>query len=147
MRVKIGLKSNKIRLYAQPVERLEEWLTDPVSSRMMEGFLKSEQVTAKSKRKMVHLLKGRFGTLGLNKYGSRWLELGWSEGDLSLREGMAQELVSLERELRQTQWGRILGHKFQLDLYKKRRSEWMTLVQTGSQSKMKQKSLFKEFYN
>ena len=120
-----------------------QWLNDPVSSRVMEQFLKSDQISLKSKRKILYLLQGHFGRLGMDKYGSHWLELGWKEvADLKLKEIIAGEILSKEFEFRDSMYGKFLWRNFKLDLFKRRRPEWMELEKGVD----KKKELFKEFY-
>ena len=130
-------------LHALSKDTMLQWLQDPVSSRLMEQFLKSKQVSLKSKRKIIYLLQGHYGTLALDKYGSHWIELGWTQSDLKLKEIMASEILVKEREIRDSQYGKFTWYKFKMDLFKRRKQDWSQLF--GGDGQEKKRELFKEF--
>uniref|UniRef100_A0A4W4GWU4 PUM-HD domain-containing protein n=1 Tax=Electrophorus electricus TaxID=8005 RepID=A0A4W4GWU4_ELEEL len=90
----------------------------------------------KGKGKILRKLEGLYTQLACSRYGSRLLEAVWSSASISQRQGIAEQLVPNESQLRSDQFARHVWAKFGLTHFQKRRGAWMEL-QTGESKKRK----------
>ena len=129
------------RLFHLPQDILFKWLFDPITSRIIEMFFVSETVLPKSKKKMMHSLQGQYGGLAKDKYGSHLIDKIWLVAPIALKETIAEELLTQERDILNDFHGKFVARNVKLDLFKRRRQEWREMEQ-GAQTR---KALFKDF--
>ena len=77
-----------------------DWIKDSTLSRILESFLTSNTISSKKKDKFVCSLLGMFGTFARDKYASHFIDKCWKVIPLSVKEKIAEELLSCERELK-----------------------------------------------
>ena len=74
---------------------------------------------------MIALLKGHFGELAQDKFGSHTLDSAWLHADVAMRETIAEELLAREGILRDSTYGRIALRNCKVDAYKAKREDWV----------------------
>jgi nucleolar protein 9 len=129
-------------LFAFSGEELLKWACDPVCSRVLEKFFVSPTVTSKSKRKLLRSFTGNFSDLAKDKYASHMIDKCWRVATLELKELIAGELAAHDRALADSTYGRFALRNCKIDLFKRRKNEWIEL-EKGIQKK---KEFFKDFF-
>lgn len=101
---------------------------DHVVSRTLQSACTSKNASMIQRRKLVQRFYGRFGEMSLDKSASRVVDCIWegTQGLAFIRERIAEELFENEAELRNTPSGRAVWKNWKMDLYKRRRAEWVT---------------------
>ncbi|XP_050285105.1 pumilio homolog 23 isoform X2 [Quercus robur] len=111
---------------------------DAGGARVIEAFLSSD-ASAKLKRRLVAKLRGHFGELSMQSSGSFTVEKCFTASNMSLREAIVSELVTVQSELSKTKQGPHLLRKLDVDRFASRPDQWRS-KQTSKQS------TYKEFY-
>ncbi|OMO66008.1 hypothetical protein COLO4_30871 [Corchorus olitorius] len=107
-------------------------------ARVIEAFLASDAST-KPKRRLVVKLQGHFGELAMHPSGSFTVEKCFHAGSLSLREGIAFELLAVRAELSKTKQGPHLLRTLDIDRYATRPDQWRS-------KQASKESTYNEFY-
>ncbi|KAF2121832.1 armadillo-type protein [Lophiotrema nucula] len=100
---------------------------DPVASRTVQVALKAPHMGVIYRRKVIQQFYGHVGELALDPAASHVIDAVW-EGTANLafiRERIAEELAENEGALRESHVGRAVWRNWSMDLYKRRRSEWV----------------------
>ncbi|BBG98730.1 pumilio 23, partial [Prunus dulcis] len=120
-------------------DNILEAAKDSGGARVIEAFLSSD-ASAKLKRRLIMKLRGHFGELSLQSSGSFTVEKCFTVGNISLREAIVSELLTVQSELWNTKQGPHLMRKLDVDGFAARPDQWR------SRQESKQ-STFNEFYS
>jgi len=101
--------------------------SDPVSTRTLQAALTSTNAGIIPRRKLVQQFYGHFGEMALDKNSSRVVDAIWegTHGLAFIRERIAEELAENEAAMRDNPCGRGVWKNWKMDLYKRRRNEWV----------------------
>lgn len=125
-------------LTSMEVDHVLEAAKDVGGARTIEAFLDSD-APGKQKHRLINKLRGHFGELAMHSSSSFTVEKCFSASNLSLREAIASDLLSVQSELPKTKQGPYLLRKLDIDGYANRPDQWR------SRQASKQ-STYKEFY-
>ncbi|CAB4272190.1 unnamed protein product [Prunus armeniaca] len=120
-------------------DNILEAAKDSGGARVIEAFLSSD-ASAKLKRRLIMKLRGNFGELSLQSSGSFTVEKCFTVGNISLREAIVSELLTVQSELWNMKQGPHLMRKLDVDGFAARPDQWR------SRQESKQ-STFNEFYS
>jgi len=100
---------------------------DPIASRTLQAAFKSENASVIFRRKMIQKFYGHVGELALDPAGSHVIDSIWegTHGLAFIRERIAEELAENEAAMRESFVGRAVWRNWQMDLYKRRRGDWV----------------------
>ncbi|KAF2798260.1 ARM repeat-containing protein [Melanomma pulvis-pyrius CBS 109.77] len=100
---------------------------DPTASRTLQAALTSPNASVIFRRKMIQQFYGHVGELALDPAGSHVIDAIWqgTAGLAFIRERVAEELAENEASLRESYVGRAVWRNWQMDLYKRRRADWV----------------------
>lgn len=98
------------------------------ASRALQGALTSPIATIIFRRKMIQQFYGHIGEMALDPSASHVIDAVWqgTHGLAFIRERTAEELAENEAALRESFVGRKVWRNWKMDLYKRRRSEWVS---------------------
>jgi nucleolar protein 9 len=101
---------------------------DHVVSRTLQQACTSKNASMIQRRKLVQRFYGNFGDMSLDKSASRVVDCIWegTHGLAFIRERIAEELFENEAALRDSPSGRAVWKNWKMDLYKRKRGEWVT---------------------
>lgn len=112
--------------------RLGDYMTlrvarDPVASRTLQAALVSPNATVIFRRKVIQQFYGHVGELALDPAGSHVIDSIWegTAGLAFIRERVAEELAENEASLRESHVGRAVWRNWRMDLYRRRRADWV----------------------
>ncbi|PNS21392.1 hypothetical protein CAC42_1171 [Sphaceloma murrayae] len=102
--------------------------TDPVASRTLQATMTSTNASIIPRRKLVQQFYGHIGEMALDTSASHVVDAIWegTHGLAFIRERIAEELAENEASLRESPCGRAVWKNWKMDLYKRRRAEWVT---------------------
>jgi nucleolar protein 9 len=100
---------------------------DTTASRTLQAALKSNNASVIFRRKMIQQFYGHVGELALDPAASRVIDAIWegTAGLAFIRERIAEELAENESALRESFVGRAVWRNWQMDLYKRKRGDWV----------------------
>jgi nucleolar protein 9 len=100
---------------------------DRIASRTLQAAITSPNATVIFRRKVIQQFYGHVGELALDPSGSRVIDAIWqgTQGLAFIRERIAEELAENEASLRESFVGRAVWRNWQMDLYKRRRGDWV----------------------
>ena len=100
---------------------------DSVASRTLQAALKSPNASVIFRRKIIQQFYGHIGELALDPAGSHLIDAVWqgTHGLAFIRERIAEELAENEAALRESFVGRAVWRNWHMDLYRRRRSDWV----------------------
>ncbi|KAH8727148.1 armadillo-type protein [Phaeosphaeriaceae sp. PMI808] len=100
---------------------------DPTASRTLQAALTVEHASVIFRRKIIQQFYGHVGELALDPVASRVIDAIWSgtHGLAFIRERIAEELAENENSLRESFVGRAVWRNWQMDLYKRKRGDWV----------------------
>lgn len=100
---------------------------DPIASRTLQTALTSPNASVIFRRKVIQQFYGHVGELALDPAGSRVIDAIWqgTHGLAFIRERVAEELAENEAALRESYVGRAVWRNWSMDLYKRRRGDWV----------------------
>ena len=106
---------------------------DHIVSRTLQAALTSKTSSMITTRKLIQHYYGYMGEMALDNAASHVVDCIWegTHGLAFIRERIAEELAENEGLLRESPCGRAVWKNWKMDLYKRRRSDWIR------QSKMK----------
>lgn len=110
-----------------PAPLIQQIARDPIASRTLQAALMSPQATVIFRRKAIQQFYGHVGELALDPAGSRVIDAVWqgTAGLAFIRERIAEELAENEASLRESLVGRAVWRNWKMDLYKRRRNDWV----------------------
>lgn len=117
-------------LLAQSPETIIQLAKQPTSSRVLQQALKSDASTPQFRRQFVTRFQGHLVDLCSDNNGSRVVDCLWdaTKDIYFVKERMAQELATNEMILRDSFVGRAVWRNWSMDLFKRRRGEWVGLA-------------------
>lgn len=100
---------------------------DSTASRTLQAAIKSPNASTIFRRKMIQQFYGHIGELALDPSGSHVIDAIWegTHGLAFIRERIAEELAENEAALRESFVGRAVWRNWRMDLYKRRRGDWI----------------------
>lgn len=100
---------------------------DPTASRTLQAALTSQNASVIFRRKMIQQFYGKVGELALDPAASRVIDAVWdgTHGLAFIRERVAEELAENENSLRESYVGRAVWRNWRMDLYKRKRNDWV----------------------
>lgn len=100
---------------------------DPMSSHALQAAMKSSSASIIFRRKIIQQFYGHIGEMALDPSASHVIDSIWdsTQGLAFIRERVAEELAENESSLRESFVGRAVWKNWQMDLYKRRRAEWV----------------------
>ncbi len=100
---------------------------DPAASRTIQAALTSPHASIIFRRKMIQLFYGHIGAMALDPAASHVVDAIWAgtHGLAFIRERIAEELAENDAALRESLVGRAVWRNWKMDLYRRRRAEWV----------------------
>ncbi|RDI84099.1 Conidial pigment polyketide synthase [Venturia inaequalis] len=100
---------------------------DPTSSHALQASLKGENSSVIFRRKMIQHFYGHVAEMALDPAASHVIDAVWTgtNGLAFIRERIAEELAEAEASLRESHVGRAVWRNWKMDLYKRRRRDWV----------------------
>lgn len=100
---------------------------DPTASRTLQAALNCSHASVIFRRKMIQQFYGHVGELALDPAASRVIDAIWegTHGLAFIRERIAEELAENESALRESFVGRAVWRNWRMDLYKRKRADWV----------------------
>ena len=100
---------------------------DPIVSRTLQTALTTKHASIIQRRKLVQHFYGHMGDMALDKSASHVMDHIWegTHGLAFIRERVAEELAENETELRESLYGRAVWKNWKMDIYKRRRADWV----------------------
>ena len=101
---------------------------DSIVSRTLQAALISKNSSIITTRKLVQHFYGHIGAMAVDTAASHVVDCIWegTHGLAFIRERIAEELAENEAQLRDSGPGRAVWKNWKMDMYKRRRSEWIT---------------------
>ena len=115
-------------LLAQSTDSLVSISKDPTTSHVIQQALTATTATLQFRKQFTNRFQGRLKDLALDTSGSHVVDALWpaTKDIFFVKERMAQELAQNERILRDSFVGRAVWRNWSMDLYNRRRSEWVS---------------------
>lgn len=100
---------------------------DPTSSHALQASIKGENSSVIFRRKMIQHFYGHVAEMALDPAASHVIDAVWvgTNGLAFIRERIAEELAEAEPSLRESHVGRAVWRNWKMDLYKRRRRDWV----------------------
>jgi nucleolar protein 9 len=100
---------------------------DPSASRTIQAALAAPTASVIFRRKMIQQFYGHIGEMALDPSASHVIDAIWTgtNGLAFIRERIAEELAENEAALRESFVGRAVWRNWKMDLYRRRRREWV----------------------
>ncbi|KAG9631259.1 PLP-dependent transferase, partial [Aureobasidium melanogenum] len=114
-------------LAALPPTTLQKMASDTIICRTLQAAMTSHNASIISRRKLIQQFFGHIGEMALDSKASRVVDAIWegTHGLAFIRERIAEELNENEAALRDNPCGRAVWKNWKMDLYKRRRGEWV----------------------
>jgi len=108
-------------------ETLFELSKDPIVSRTLQAAITAHTASIINVRKLVQPFYGHMGEMALDKAASHVVDCIWegTHGLAFIRERIAEELAENEAQLRESPCGRAVWKNWKMDMYKRRRGDWV----------------------
>ncbi|KAK5172907.1 Glutamate decarboxylase 2 [Saxophila tyrrhenica] len=100
---------------------------DNVVSRTLQGALTSRNASIITVRKLIQRFYGHVAEMALDRSASYVVDCMWegTHGLAFIRERIAEELAEMEGQLRESSYGRAVWKNWKMDLYKRKRPDWI----------------------
>ena len=118
-------KSFAKSLLSSSIEGILKIASDPNGSHVLDKFASSETISQKYKNRLYSMLEERLVDLACSKYGSRVFDCIWRQLDQGWKERYINDLSREESVLKSDFYGKFVVKNCNLDLYKRRKSEWL----------------------
>lgn len=114
-------------LIALPTDSLTRMAEDFIVTRTLQQALTTKNASIIERRKLVQRFYGHIGDMALDKSASHVVDCIWegTHGLAFIRERIAEELAENEAALRESASGRAVWKNWKMDLYKRKRGEWV----------------------
>jgi nucleolar protein 9 len=101
--------------------------SDHIVSRTIQAALTSRNASMITTRKLIQHFYGHMGEMALDTAASHVVDCIWegTHGLAFIRERIAEELAENEAQLRDSPCGRAVWKNWKMDLYKRRRQDWV----------------------
>ncbi len=119
-------------LLALAAPKLLQLAEDTSSCHVLQLSLTSPTSDIRFRRKIVQRFFGYVGRLATDTCGSHLVDAFWTatKGMVFIRERIAEELLQNETSLRDTFIGRAVWRNWMMDLYKRRKVDWISSAKT-----------------
>ncbi|EMD00277.1 hypothetical protein BAUCODRAFT_63868 [Baudoinia panamericana UAMH 10762] len=106
---------------------LQQMAADSIVTRTMQAALTSKNASIIQKRKLIQLFYGHIGEMAVERSASHVVDCIWegTHGLAFIRERIAEELAENEGTIRESSYGRSVWKNWKMDMYKRRRAEWI----------------------
>jgi nucleolar protein 9 len=121
------------------LETLQSFASDPIRSRILDAFIQSDTIQNKKKRELIYLFKGMYVVLAVDKYGSRFFEKLWDQANLEMKDEILAELIKSKMKLQQSFVGKYIVRNTALELFEKRKDEWLNYQKGLNKARKKDK--------
>lgn len=100
---------------------------DYIVTRTIQQALTTKNASMVTRRKLIARFQGNIGDMALDKSASHVVDCIWegTHGLAFIRERIAEELAENEAALRESPSGRAVWKNWKMDIYKRRRQEWV----------------------
>ncbi|KIW02856.1 uncharacterized protein PV09_05910 [Verruconis gallopava] len=100
---------------------------DPSASRTLQATLTASSASVIARRKIIQNFYGHISEMALDPSASHVIDAIWkgTHGLAFIRERIAEELAENEASLRESHVGRAVWRNWKMDLYKRRRKDWV----------------------
>ncbi len=100
---------------------------DNIVSRTLQTALTSRNASIIIVRKLIQRFYGHVADMALDKAASHVVDCMWegTHGLAFIRERIAEELAETEGQMRESSYGRAVWKNWKMDLYKRRRQDWI----------------------
>ncbi|QSS49905.1 rRNA processing protein [Histoplasma capsulatum var. duboisii H88] len=117
-------------LIAITPETLMAIAKNPIASHVLQDALALPTSTARFRRQITSRFSGKMAELALDSSGSHVVDALWSatEDLVFVKQRFAEELFANERVLRDSFVGRAVWRNWSMDLYKRRRGNWISMA-------------------
>ncbi|KAF2814248.1 ARM repeat-containing protein [Mytilinidion resinicola] len=107
---------------------------DPTASRALQAALTSPTATIIFRRKIIQQFYGHIAEMALDPAASHVIDSVWegTHGLAFIRERLAEELAENEAAMRESFVGRAVWRNWKMDLYKRRRGDWVKESRTSA---------------
>lgn len=114
-------------ILATPKSLLILLAKDPVASRVLQAALTSHESSLEFRRQLIPKFYGILGDLSVHGSGSHVVDCLWTaaNGLHYMKEQLAQELSINEMTLRESTFGKIIWRNWKMDLYRRRKVQWI----------------------
>lgn len=114
-------------LTSVPASTLQKMAKDTMICRTLQAAMTSHNASVIARRKLIQQFFGHIGEMALDRCASRVVDAIWegTHGLAFIRERIAEELNENEAALRDNPCGRAVWKNWKMDLYKRRRGEWV----------------------
>lgn len=127
-------------LLSLPLAELEELLCDQRGCHIGDTFISSKHVGEKSRDRLFKKLNESWLPLACSKHGSRVVDAFWVKMSNKNKELMVEKLAAKDHILLGNNFGKIIGAKYGVALYKRKKNDWIK----WQSSSIKKKELFKD---
>jgi len=114
-------------LVALPVPKVLQIAMDSTASHTLQSALTSPHASLIFRRKLITRFYGHTASFSQHPSGSHVVDaiLAGTTGIAFMRERVAEELAEAEPMLRESKTGRMVWRNWKMDLYRRRRAEWV----------------------
>lgn len=114
-------------LIASDSEAVLAMAYDPIVTRTLQQALVTPNASIIQRRRLIQHFYGKMGALALDRAASHVVDCVWegTHGLAFIRERIAEELAENEAALRESPCGRMVWRNWKMDIYKRRRPEWV----------------------
>lgn len=116
----------------------------PCGSHVLDAFVQSDHVKKTSKEELIRLLKGHYGSLAMDKYGSCFVMNLWDIANISQKTEIAEELSDKESALAASVCGKLVSKKLCLYHFIHRRNDWTELQKSSKKTSLLFQDILKE---
>lgn len=116
----------------------------PCGSHVLDAFVQSDHVKKTSKEELVRMLKGHYGSLAVDKYGSCFVMNLWDVANLAQKTEIAKELSDKESVLGASMHGKLVSKKLCLHHFIHCRNDWAELQKSNKKTSLLFQDILKE---
>ena len=100
---------------------------DSTASHALQAAIKSPNASIIFRRKLIQQFYGNVGDMAIDPSASHFIDAVWegTRGLAFIRERVAEELAENETSLRESHVGRAVWRNWKMDIYKRRRADWV----------------------
>lgn len=131
-------------LLSMSTEALKAIACCPCGSHVLDAFVQSDQVKKASKEQLIKMLKGLYGSLAMDKYGSCFIMNLWDVANMAQKVDIAEELSDMDSALATSMHGRLVSKKLSLYHFIHRRNDWAELQKSKKKTSLLFQDIIKE---
>ena len=138
----LGFESNLVMKLIDSIATLSptllvQWAKDSIASRILDSFLSITTIPNASQRQLIDSGFGLLVELGCDGTGSHFVDNCWKASNLTTKEKIATELSSNKQKLAANYFGKFLLRNCNIDLFNRRREDWMEMYKKKKSKKVK----------